>query len=165
LAWVYKEPFLDIVAEVPSEWRGENAFVLSSDVFEHVPPPARRAFFHTFDLLRPGGLLVLTVPFGSAFRTTEHFPDLYDFKIVLLGDKHVLVNRTREGLIQTFEDLVFHGGPGSTLEMRDFARDDVVRLLQESGFVEIRVHDAEYPPFGLLHQHQFGLPITAWRPT
>ena len=34
-----------------------------------------------------------------------------------------LTNRTLDGAVQTFTDLVFHGGPGSTLEMRLFSRD------------------------------------------
>lgn len=161
----HQEPKLDITAPVPQQWRGANAFVLSSDVLEHVPPPVQRAFHGCFELLQPGGLLVLTVPFGAKPRTAEHFPELDVFTIAELGADRVLVNRTRSGALQVFDGLVFHGGPGATLEMREFARVDVVQQLHAAGFVEVRVHEAEYRPYGILHQHMFGLAITAWRPT
>lgn len=160
----HKQPLLDIAASIPQRWLGRQAFVLSSDVLEHVPPPVDRAFHNSLQLLQPGGLLVLTVPFGAAERTTEHFPELHEYAVTELAGSRVLVNRTAGGTLQVFGDLVFHGGDGATLEMRDFARGDVVRLLERAGFVEIRVHEAEYLPFGIVHQHRFGLTITAWRP-
>ncbi len=161
----HQAPQLDIVAPIPPHWRGKNAFVLSSDVLEHVPPPVGRAFLGCFELLQPGGLLVLTVPFGAKPATVEHFPELNVFTIAELGADRVLVNRTRSGALQVFDNLVFHGGPGATLELREFARADVVQHLHAAGFVEVRVHEAGYRPFGILHQHMFGLAITAWRPT
>ena len=39
------------------------------------------------------------------------------------------MNWTADGRIETFDDLVFHGGPGSTLEMRVFSEDALRGLL------------------------------------
>ena len=63
----------------------------------------------------------------SAVR--EHFPDLYDYSIAQLKNDWVLVNRTRDGRLETFDKLVFHGGPGSTLEMRVFSERTLKQML------------------------------------
>lgn len=45
------------------------------------------------------------------------------------------------GKHEDFRDLVFHGGPGSTLEMRVFSRESVIDNLGKASFVDIRFHD------------------------
>lgn len=142
----------------------QNLRLPDIEVFEHVPPPVYRAFHGSFKLLKPGGLLVLTVPFTDIPKTKEHFPDLHQFKVVNLGEDYVLVNRTAEGRFELHNHLVFHGGPGSTLEMRIFSRADVVHLLEEAGFIEVQVHEESVPAWGIYSLHQWGLPITARRP-
>jgi SAM-dependent methyltransferase len=158
-----EEPFLDIT-KVPPERSETCDFLISTEVFEHVPPPVARAFAGSFKLLKPGGLLVLTVPFTNVPETVEHFPELDLFKIVQLGDSYVLVNRTADGRFELHTDLTFHIGPGSTLEMRIFSRADTVRLLEEAGFVDVRVHEEAVPQWGIYPPHAWGLPITALKP-
>jgi SAM-dependent methyltransferase len=159
----HTEPRLDILAP-GKEWLRTCDFLISSDVFEHIPPPVRRAFVNSYGLLRPGGLLVLTVPYGDNTRTVEHFPKLHMYKVIELGGDHVLVNRIRDGRFELHTQLVFHGGPGDTLEMRVFALSDTLKLLAAVGFVDIRLHQEQVPEWGIILQHGFGLPITARRP-
>lgn len=94
-------------------------------------------------------------------ETVEHFPSLHTYTIVQLGGVPVLVNRRRDGALEVFEDLGFHGGDGETLEMRVFSFPDILRRLAEAGFVDIEVIDGPVTHFGLA---QAGCVILARRP-
>ena len=159
----HQPPFLDI-AEPAGDRAGTCDFVISTDVFEHVAPPVSRAFTGAFDLLKPGGHLILTVPFTNNPTTIEHFPDLHDYRTVQFGDDYVLVNRTKNGRYVLHENLVFHGGPGTTLEMRIFSGADLQRHLADAGFVDIRVSGEDVPQWGILHKQPWSLPILARKP-
>lgn len=155
------EPQLDIT-DVPDERTGSCDFLISTDVFEHVAPPASRAFEGAKRLLKPGGTLILTVPFSLDAETVEHFPLLHDYRIEATGDgNHVLHNRCADGQEQRFESLVFHGGPGETLEMRLFSKISLERQLRDAGFVDIRFHDEPVPEFGIFWDLPWSLPVTA----
>jgi len=156
----HREPRLDI-ASVPESEFGKYDFVISSDVFEHVVPPVEAAFQNVFRLLRPNGVFVFTVPYSLEATTVEHFPELHQYAVARLGGRHVLVNRTREGKTQIYEDLVFHGGPGSTLEMRVFSERGLRDVLSGAGFQEVRFYGEDCPEFGIAHQNQCSLPLAA----
>lgn len=162
--YYHQEPYLDIVEPGPLWDRDAFDFIVSSDVFEHVPPPASRAFRSCFELLRSGGLLVLTVPYGLGGPTREHFPQLHDFTVVELASGRVLVNRTADGTLQVFDDLVFHGGDGSTLEMRVFSQDDLLAELRAAGFVDVRVDRSGDPERGVFWDEPWSLPVLARKP-
>ncbi len=156
----HREPRLDI-AHPPEAEFGRYDFVVSSEVFEHVAPPAEAAFANVYRLLRPGGVFVFTVPYSLEQSTIEHFPKLHQFAIVPLGERHVLVNRTPEGKVEVHEDLVFHGGPGATLEMRLFSESDLKRMLAGAGFGELRIYGEECPEFGIFRDGPWSLPLAA----
>ncbi len=122
-----QEPRFDLAQPVPNELVGSCDFVICSDVIEHMPSPYQIGLAHCLDLLKPGGYLILTVPMKPEGTTDEHFPDLFDFRIVEFGQDRVLVNRTRSGSYQVFDNLIFHGGPGFTLEMRVLSIPDALR--------------------------------------
>lgn len=148
--YYHKAPFLDI-RNIPIEAKGRYDFLISSDVLEHVPPPVSIAFRNSFEVLKPGGVMVFTVPYTDG-PTIEHFPELHDFKIkrkMLVGKKK-LVNRTNDGCIQTFENLVFHGGQGSTLEMRRFGKQDLLDEMESAGFTDIKIYNESYPQYGII---------------
>jgi SAM-dependent methyltransferase len=84
------EPRLDFCA--PGDHAGRYDLVVCSEVLEHVPPPIEPAFTGLRDLLRPGGLLVFSVPYRSDGETTEHFPALHDYEILVRDGEHVLRN-------------------------------------------------------------------------
>lgn len=156
----HTEPFLDICDPAPA-YRGQWDFLISSDVFEHVPPPAQRAFDGAHAVLRPGGRLILTVPFLNEPQTREHYPSLCDFAVLPHKGRWLLVNKTAEGRFEVFDDLVFHGGPGQTLEMRIFCRDAILRGLEAAGFRDVRVLEEDHPEFGVLLGPPFSRPILA----
>lgn len=164
----HTDPRLDIT-QPTAEYLRSADFLSSSDVFEHVNPPVQAAFDGALAVLRPGGWLVLTVPFhpvGWADGTVEHYPDLEDWHIE--RDKRgaaVVVNQRRDGTVQRFADPIFHGGDGQTLEMRVFEERALVGHLRDAGFVDITVHDESDLTYGICWGNQrASVPITARRP-
>jgi SAM-dependent methyltransferase len=157
----HREPRLDIMA-IPDEFRGRFDFVISSDVFEHVAPPIDIAFQNTRALLRPGGVLVLTVPFvDSEDPTTEHFPSLHNYQLRRSDQGEVLENVTRDGRRETFNDLTFHEGGGEVLEMRRFTRGSVVAELLKTGFEGIKIYGDADLVHGITWPDRQPLPIAA----
>jgi hypothetical protein len=69
--------------------------------------------------------------------TLEHFPSLNTYEVLEFQGSHVLVNRQRDGKMWVRDDLTFHGGPGSTLEMRVFGRAALMHHLEAAGFEDI----------------------------
>ena len=161
--YFHQAPFFDIAAPA-GERVGTCDFLISSDLFEHVAPPIQRAFSIAFEVLKPGGHLILTVPFGNGEETAEHYPELHDYRVVQLGEESVLVNRTLEGRYTVQDELVFHGGSGTTLEMRVFCRRALEAHLASAGFTASRVFAEDIPEWGILHKHPWSLPILARRP-
>lgn len=163
--FLHDEPMLDIGASrLPEELEDRHDFVISSEVLEHVTPPVDRAFKNIFQILKYGGILILTVPYGLQEATLEHFPDLNEFNITNQAGDYTLRNVTKAGEVQEFRDLVFHGGPGMTLEMRVFAEQDLVKRLESSGFCDVKVH--RYPDFtsAAWWPEPWSLPISARKP-
>ena len=160
--YYHREPRLDIT-DVDDTLAGRHDFVLSSDVFEHVAPPVSRAFAGARRLLKPGGVIVLTVPYAvETSETREHFPDLYQWSVGQEPDGGwVLVNRRRDGGEERFTDLVFHGGAGATLEMRLFSRDSLIAELIDAGFRDVHVAAEPLPEWGVLWPGSWSLPIVA----
>ena len=159
----HTEPRLDI-ANVPEEATGKHRFLISSDVFEHIPVFALDdAFRNSRRLLQKNGVFIFTVPFTKAGETQEHFPRLHDFRIIETKGKRFLYNRTAEGEEEIFDDLVFHGGEGMTLEMRMFSEQDLRQRLAEAGFSSIRIYSDHIPEFGILWLMDWAGPIAARR--
>ena len=156
----HKEPRVDIQQPGP-EHLGAYNFVVSSDVMEHVPPPISSAFRNLRNMIKKRGVLILTVPFTMSGETDEHFPDLYEYKIVKRNGSQVLINRTCDGRIQEYSNLTFHGGPGHTLEMRVFSESGLLRELEHAGFGDITFHREPYFDAGICWKDPWSVPITA----
>ncbi len=158
----HQEPRLDVADPTPEqleERTGRYDFILSSEVLEHVSPPVERAFVNLNKLLKPNGLLLLTVPYRIDGQTAEHFPELHEYSLAAPGGRTVLVNRRRDGSIEVFENLSFHGGDGSTLEMRVFSETSLKEILATAGFTSVHVASEDVPEFGVLHDEAWSLPI------
>lgn len=158
----HQEPRLDISAPDPA-FHGVADFLISSDVFEHVAEPVSAAFDGAWEVLRPGGVLILTVPYGDDPFTREHYPGVCDLKVLELGGEWIVVTRAANGGVGLDLKPVFHGGPGSTLEMRLFGLQDIFRALEAAGFGEVQLHEAADPEWGVFPPHSYGLPISAVR--
>ncbi len=158
----HKAPRLDISTDnLPSELEGHHDFVISGDVFEHVRPPIARAFENVWKLLKPGGIFILTVPYGLGRDTVEHFPDLHQFTVVQTNGEYRLRNITREGLVQEFDNLVFHKSPGLALEMRIFSESTLINHLKQAGFADIKVHRHADLVHGIWWPEPWSLPISS----
>lgn len=147
----HREPRFDIMeAGGRAEFDfGSFDFVVASEVFEHVRGPVQTAFDNLARLLKPGGIAIFSCPYETEGDTLEHFPNLHDWHVVKLRSDYVLLNRTVEGRLETFDNLIFHGGPGSTLEMRVFSERDLMANFRAAGFGRIAVAE-DYEPYGIV---------------
>ena len=159
----HTKPHLDIM-NIEDEKEGKFDFIISSDVFEHILSPVSIAFKNTFKLLKPGGVFILTVPFTPAGSTVEHFPNLYDYSIEDKNGSRVLINTTETGEEEVFEDLIFHGGDGFTLELRMFSESGLMDELKAAGFTDIYVQREDYSQFGIIWPITWAVPIIAKKP-
>lgn len=145
----HQEPKLDITDL--TMWKGEKVdFLISSDVFEHIPFPVEIAFNNLSKLIKDNGVCIFSVPFDFSEKTQEHFPMLHKWTIETVNGKRLLINLRKDGIVEKFENLCFHGGPGATLEMRKFNQTDIVSYLSRAGFKEIKIHNEDKPEFGIL---------------
>ena len=153
------EPQLDVTNPDPALF-GTYDFIISSDVYEHVAPPVSIAFENAKKLLKPGGVMIFSVPFTLG-ETVEHFPDLHDYEIVGKGASSVLINTTKTGERQEFRNLVFHGGEGATLEMRVYGRDPLIKHFEDAGFETPTIYEEPNQQFGIYFPQNWSLPIVA----
>jgi len=99
------------------------------------------------------------VPYRIDGRTAEHFPELHEYALAAPGGRTVLVNRRRDGSMEVFENLSFHGGDGSTLEMRVFTEVSLKEILASAGFAGTHIASENVPEFGVDHSETWSLPI------
>lgn len=156
-----REPRFDI-SNPPAADQGKYDFLIASEVFEHVLPPVELAFRQAYGLLKSQGIFILTVPYSLESTMQEHYPDLHEYGFVKIGGRTVLVNRTRAGELQVFEDLVFHGtGARKALELRIFNEAEIKRMLAEAGFSRVRICSENHEGHGIQHSESWSLPIVA----
>ena len=160
--FLHRDPRLDIAdVDGVSKFATTLDFLISSEVFEHVTPPVERAFRNAQRLLKPGGILVLTVPYSLEGETVEHFPGLRDYELVMdAAGEQVLVACAADESVSRYDSLVFHGGEGVTLEMRVFAIASLEKQLHEAGFHSVEVLGDE-PRFGVVWPGNWSRPILA----
>lgn len=160
----HKDPKLDITS-IDSWSENSLDFIISTDVFEHVAPPVSTAFRNAWRLLKPGGVLIFSVPYSVETRSTkEHFPELHDYIVTKKNGKYELHNVTSNGEKQIFDNPVFHGGEGSTVEMRVFSRDSLLEEFREAGFSSVEIFHEDYMPYGIIWTDiHWSLPIVARR--
>jgi SAM-dependent methyltransferase len=156
----HQPPHFDVTRPEQGD-RGRYDFILSSEVMEHVPPPVERAFAALCDMLKPDGLLLMTTPYTLGGQTAEHFPGLHEYTLASPGGEIVLVNRRADGTVETFGDLKFHGGHGSTLEMREFSQNSLRAAIIRGGFRSVRFAGESRVEFGIEHAETWSLPVAA----
>jgi SAM-dependent methyltransferase len=158
-------PYLDIYNEEHVKNYNDLDFIVSSDVFEHINvyPGLNYAFDNLYRMLKPGGILIFSVPYTHESHK-EHYPNLYDYEIKIDNNLMVLHNKTINGTFEVFNKLTFHGGPGNVLEMRVFSKQSIIDYLTDSGFTEITFHeiDKDMNRYGIFWgDEKYALIITA----
>ena len=146
--YYHQEPLLDISSLDPSI-SARYDFIIATEVFEHVAQPISRAFNNALRLLKPGGVLVFSVPCVEG-QTVEHFPELAKYTISNENSRWILQNETSDGRQQRYDQLTFHGGPGTTLEMRSFGKESLAKNFAEAGFQKVHEHNEEVEAFGII---------------
>ena len=157
-----REPCLDI--NNPSGYEDLD-FVISSDVFEHTLPPAIAAFQGVNRILNERGLLFLTLPYSLNERTIEHYPECVSYREVDLerSGKKAVELTLRDGSTTLDENPIWHGGQGNTLEMRAYARSDLLQCLKDASFKTLETFSYEVPRFGIVTMmgENWSLPMVA----
>tara|TARA_B100000900_G_C20596966_1_gene723830 strand:- start:1321 stop:2169 length:849 start_codon:yes stop_codon:yes gene_type:complete len=149
----HKEPLLDIVGDI-SKYENKIDFIISSEVFEHIPPPIDVGFSNMYKILKNGGIVIFSVPYKKTGETIEHFPNLLNYEIIEKNGKKVLKNKTINGKIEYFDELVFHGGPGATLEMRYFSENSLLKEIKKAGFKNVKIFNQNCEKFGIFNNRQ-----------
>ena len=108
----------------------------SSEVFEHVPNDAK-GFQEVYRVLKPGGLLLFTVPLSGARKTTERA------RLTENGVEHILPP-------QYHDDPIL--GPRTALAFRNYGLD-ILDKLREAGFIQCRfVQGDDVTGWGLVRE-------------
>jgi hypothetical protein len=157
--YYHREPFLDITK--PASQHSDCDFVISTEVLEQVYPPVQLAFDGARQMLKKGGSLILTVPYTNATKTIEHFGEFEEFQLVRFKSRNVVVGRRADDSVALRSDLVFHGGPGETLVLRVFCRNEISSHLARAGFGSVEFMEQNYPEWGIIHENPWSLPILA----
>jgi SAM-dependent methyltransferase len=135
--YYHTDPRLDITDAKSAASYTALDFVISSDVLEHVNAPVTRALKNVYDMLKPGGVFILSVPYLDGFENIEHYPHLYEYHVINTAGAYSLLNLRRDGLLEHHQKPLFHGGPGSVLEMRVFGEGELIAMLKYCGFSEV----------------------------
>jgi SAM-dependent methyltransferase len=140
---------------------GTLDFLICTEVFEHVPPPVSRAFENARRLLKSNGVLIFSTPYGLQAETWEHFPQLHQYELIKRDGGTALINTTADGHRQEFRNLIFHGGPGATLEMRMASLNSLRREFVAAGFAEPRIYAEDMSAYGICWAEPWSLPMAA----
>jgi len=157
----HQEPKLDI--SDLSSWSSDSVdFLISSDVFEHIPLSGlEKSFFNARKLLKKNGVFIFSVPYSVGGNTVEHFPSLNTWKLMKKNGTWILQNILPDGAEEEYSQLCFHGGEGATLEMRRFSINDIFNRLTIAGFSDIKIHDFERREIGIIYEVKDSFVISA----
>ncbi len=154
--FLHREPRFDLT-DPACGVSGSLDFILATEVFEHIPPPVQLAFNNLSRLLKPNGFVIFSTPWRPGGRTVEHFPRLFQWTLTQIQEEYFLVNKTREGKLELFDKLNFHGGVGHTLEMRLFSQPDLIRHLQLAG-LDAQWATEPYMKYGIAFPKPWSIP-------
>ena len=136
----HMDPKLDIT-NVTIDLKSSSDIVSCSEVLEHVEPPIQKAFNGLYQLLKPDGVLILSVPHTDLNgKHVEHFPVMSESHISTRESGFVLKGISSDGKVLEFEGLTFHGGVGATLEYRIFSQQSLLEYLGLSGFRSFKIN-------------------------
>lgn len=160
----HKKPYLDIYNTKDILHYTNLDFIICSEIFEHISPyPGLFVAFNNLNkMLCKNGVLIFSCPYNLN-EHKEHFPTLYKYTLSN-SDNQIVLNNTRiDGTEEKFTNLIFHGGDGSTLEMRQFSKQSIYNYLIDSGFYNITFHpvDEDMNKHGIFWESSCSLIVTA----
>lgn len=123
-------------------------FILCSEILEHVLCSPSHALRNMRDCLKPGGSLIFSAPSYEMTETVEKYPPLECYRSIEIGDRSVVVYQTMAGTFGLDASPVYHGGPGSVLEMRLFSHSALLDTVKTAGFTSVTTVGEEAAAFG-----------------
>lgn len=154
-------PRLDISAP-RAKYKNLADLVICSDVLEHVMFPVQSAIRGLFEILKPGGYVVVTVPYTFHEPNQEHYPWMKSYEASQNNDGTWRVTGIAfDGTSREVENPIFHGGPGNTLEMRLLSREELISNFRDAGFTKVEIDEKDQKELGI--RMQLGV-LVAQRP-
>ncbi len=161
--YYHQHPRLDIINPA-DEFISRFDLLINSEVLEHVIGDTVEALKGAYRTLKPGGIMIFSVPFINKGPASEHYPGLIDYSEVATSTGARAARlKFSDGRETIDKNPKFHGGSGNTLELRLFNRERLIDELNQAGFEQIVVHEVDRPEIGV----KWGTPsrvITAQRP-
>ena len=131
-SFLHQFPKVDLL-DPPAPCIDYFEFITCSDVLEHTPPPRKKPIFGIFQMLRPGGFTVISVPIEKDCAFKEYYPGLVSWEI----SQNELRWKDDRGSVFVDEEPEFHGGEGLTLAFRQWSKKQLVDDLSLVGFSEV----------------------------
>jgi hypothetical protein len=91
----------------------------------------------------------------------EHYPELIESAFAEIDGRTLLVGRCASGEYRVFDQLIFHGGTGSTLERRIFSDESIRANLAAAGFPTVKIDATGNREFGVVFSSPCSIPIVA----
>jgi len=141
----HKQPFLDLCSQVSAANYKDLDIIICSDVLEHTFATPIEVLPNLRQMLRPGGLLILTVPTNHMPNTIEWYGGAVCPPVPEKQELGSWVVRwsDRRGNDYIDQHPSFHGGPGDTLEMRMISHSQIAAEGKRCGF---EVSNLEFKP-------------------
>ena len=131
-SYLHQFPTVDLLSP-PQECFEYFEFISCSDVLEHTQPPRERPLRGMYNMLKPGGFVVISVPLRLGVDFKEFYPGLVDWEV---RDNSVIW-RDSESRSHQDDSPEFHGGQGLTLAFRQWTEETLIDDLKTIGFVEM----------------------------
>ena len=131
-SFLHQFPVVDICSP-PKETLEKFEFISCSDVLEHIPPPRSAALIGLYQMLKPAGFAVISVPLRRGFQFAEFYPELSTWR----NENGFIHWVDKDGNEHVDHDPEFHGGQGLTLAFRQWTEEKLIEELKAVGFSEI----------------------------
>jgi hypothetical protein len=130
----HTDPKLDICSrESCSGYRAD--LIICSDVIEHTVSTPIVPLSNLYNMLTPGGGLVLSAPTFLFDSTIEWYGGMVEMEVSEEGGRHIVRWRNKRSTQYVDTDPVFHGGPGQVLELRLISHSELLAVARSVGFV------------------------------
>lgn len=126
-------PRLDVGCEADCLAHAGHDVTICSDVLEHTIQRPFEVIRNLLRTVKPGGTLVISAPSFDMLDSIEWYGGIVSYEVTMQDGRPCVTWVNRRG--QEFVDTapIFHGGPGSTLEMRILAHCELIAAAQLAG--------------------------------